>query len=118
MAEIKCPKCGSTNAHNFQDKENWYRCRGCLEFLYANEHGVVDCEMLRKAARQYAISHNIIVTSPLVAGIRTFFDEDGNDQQGQKQHNKPYECHDSVEAPLEEEPDLVFIFLHVAWPPC
>jgi len=50
--------------------------------------------------------------------IRIQFDEYGDDEQGKKQHNKSNECHNTVEAPLEEEPYFVFIFLHVAWPPC
>ena len=46
--------------------------------------------------------------------FRVKFYENGDDQQGQKQHNKPYECYNSVEAPLKKEPDSVFISLHVA----
>ena len=42
------------------------------------------------------------------------FNEDGDNQQRYKQHSEPNERHDAVEAPLEEEPYFVFIFLHVA----
>ena len=48
---------------------------------------------------------------------RTFwvdFDKDTNDKQRQKQHYKPYTCHETVEAPLEEKPYFVIIFLHAA----
>lgn len=48
---------------------------------------------------------------------RTFridFDENGYNQQRNKQHNEADQRHDAVEAPLEEEPYLVIIFLHVA----
>ena len=44
--------------------------------------------------------------------FRVDLDEDGNDKQRQKKHKKTYECHDAVEAPLEEEPYPVTIFLH------
>ena len=50
--------------------------------------------------------------------FRVNFDEDGNDEQYREEHNKPKQCHDAVEAPLEKESYFVFIFLHVAWPPC
>ena len=50
--------------------------------------------------------------------IRVYFDDDADDEQGQKQETKTYECHDTVEAPFEEEPYFVFIFHHAAWPPC
>ena len=50
--------------------------------------------------------------------FRVDFDDNANDEQGQKQKTKTYECHDTVEAPFEEEPYLVFIFHHAAWPPC
>ena len=50
--------------------------------------------------------------------FRVDFDEDADDEQGQKQQNKPYQCCEAVEAPLEEESYFVFIFRHVAWPPC
>ena len=50
--------------------------------------------------------------------FRVYFDDDADDKQGQKQEIQAYECHDTVEAPLEEEPYLVFIFHHAAWPPC
>lgn len=49
--------------------------------------------------------------------FRVEFDEHGDDQQRQKQHDKPNECHDTVEAPLEAESYFVFIFRHAAWPP-
>ena len=50
--------------------------------------------------------------------IRVQFDEYGNDEQGKKQHNKSNKSHDTIEAPFAEKPYFVFIFLHVAWPPC
>ena len=50
--------------------------------------------------------------------FRVDFDEDADDEQRQKKHDESDECHDAVEAPLEEEPYFVFIFRHVAWPPC
>ena len=59
----------------------------------------------------------ILSNAPLHKEHRAFrvdFNEDGDNQQGQKQHNKPHECHDSIEAPLEKEPDSMLILLHVA----
>lgn len=50
--------------------------------------------------------------------FRVQFDEQCDDEQRHKQHNKPKECHDAIEAPLEEKPYVVFTFRHVAWPPC
>ena len=50
--------------------------------------------------------------------FRVQFDEYGNNEQRQKQYNKSHECHDSIEAPFEEESYFVFIFRHAAWPPC
>ena len=50
--------------------------------------------------------------------FRVGFDEDGDDEQWNEKHNEPCECHDAVEAPLEEEPYFVIIFRHAAWPPC
>ena len=46
--------------------------------------------------------------------FRINFNENGNDQQRNKKHNNPHECHDAVEAPLEEESYFVFISLHAA----
>lgn len=50
--------------------------------------------------------------------FRVDFDEDGDGEQRNEKHNEPRECHDAVEAPLEEEPYFVIIFRHAAWPPC
>lgn len=49
--------------------------------------------------------------------FRVDSDEDGDDEQGNEKHDKPKECRDTVEAPLEEKPYFVFIFRHAAWPP-
>ncbi len=50
--------------------------------------------------------------------FRVNFDEQGNDEQRQEEHNKPHERHDAVEAPLEKESYFAFIFHHAAWLPC
>ena len=50
--------------------------------------------------------------------FRVDFDENCYDEQYGTQNDKSTERHDAVEAPLEEESYFVFIFLHVAWPPC
>ena len=50
--------------------------------------------------------------------FRVDLDEDADDKQGPEEHDKSDERHDTVEAPLEKEPDGMSIFLHVAWPPC
>ena len=50
--------------------------------------------------------------------LRIDFYENSDDQKRQKQQNKTHECHDAIEAPLEEKPYFVFIFHHAAWPPC
>ena len=63
----------------------------------------------------------VFPNTPLQEESRPFrvqFDEQCDDEQRHKQHNKPKECRDTVEAPLEEEPYFVFIFHHAAWPPC
>ena len=49
--------------------------------------------------------------------FRIYFYENSDDQKRHKQHNKPKECRDTIEAPLEEKPYFVFIFHHAAWPP-
>ena len=62
----------------------------------------------------------VFTDAPLHEKHRTFridFNKNSDNQQRQKQHNKPKKCHDSIEAPFKEEPDSVFIFHHVAWPP-
>ncbi len=46
--------------------------------------------------------------------FRVDLDKNGNGQQWQKEHNKAYKCHNTVEAPLEEESYFVFIFRHAA----
>ena len=76
------------------------------------EHGAKLTDPERFSVFTYAFLHEKCRT------FRIDLDEYGNDKQRQKQHDKTHQCHDTVEAPLEEEPYLVFIFLHAAWPPC
>ena len=64
---------------------------------------------------------SVLPDAPLHEKDRAFrvgFDEDGDDEQRNGEHDKPNECHDAVEAPLDEEPYYVFISRHAAWPPC
>lgn len=63
----------------------------------------------------------VFSNAPLHEKQRPFgveLDEDGDDKQRHKKHDKAYKRHDAVEAPLEEESYFVFIFFHAAWPPC
>jgi hypothetical protein len=46
--------------------------------------------------------------------FRVYLDQYAYDEQGPEEHNESHKRHDAVEAPLEEEPYIVLIALHVA----